>query len=76
LQQNSVKHLRRKASGLRVLLTGMIAGEKKRQICGQREFRSMGKPVRGSRDNFSAMHKQAQVGVEGDGTECQNGARF
>src|SRR5260370_14307952 len=45
--QHGIKHLGRKPASLRILLAGMIAGEKMRQIAGQFEFGAMRKSIHG-----------------------------
>jgi len=73
--QDGIEHRRCEPARLRVLLAGMVACEKMRQIAGQLVFGAVRKLVTDGRGEPPLLHQQAQVGVKRDGTERQHSAR-
>jgi hypothetical protein len=75
LPQDAGEHRRRKASGLRVLLAGVIGSEQPGETCRQNEARAVREPVRGARCNHSLSLQKVEIRVESDASEGQDRAR-
>ncbi len=70
------RHGRRQAAGLRILLAGVIAGEKMGQVSGKLEFGAVGKNVPSAAGSEPPLvHEQAQIGMKRDRAKRQHGAR-
>ena len=75
MAQDARKHRRCQASGLRVLLAGVIGREQTGKTWRENEARSVLEPVSGARWNQSLSLQKIEIGVERDASEGKNRAR-
>src|SRR5712671_7035473 len=74
LPQDASKHSRSQASGLRILLAGVIGGEEARKTLREDESRSMCEAVGGERCDQALSFQEVEVRIKRDASQGQNRA--
>ena len=76
VDKHLLKHLRREASGLGILLAGMVGAEESRQAARQRETRAVGEfEYRARRKILPLQSFHSQVSLKCDSAQNEDGAK-